>query len=61
MIMFQSKVGKFKFKSNPSPGYTHSCLKLFRVWCLAHRSFYALNYHMLACPPILHYLDYTIT
>ena len=59
--MFQSKVGTFKFKSNPSLVYTQSFLKVFRVYVYAQRSLYALTYHMLAYPPILHYLDYTIT
>ena len=34
MIMFQSKVSKFKFKSNPSLVYTHSFLKVFKLQCL---------------------------
>ena len=34
MIMFQSKVGKFKFKSNPSLVYTQFFLKVFKGWCL---------------------------
>ena len=61
MIIFQSKIGTFKFKSNPSLVYTQSFLKVFRVCVYAQRSLYALTYYMLACPSILHYLDYTIT
>ena len=59
--MFQSKVGTFKFKSNPSLVYTQSFLKVFKVCVYAEKSLYALIYHMLTCPSILHYLDYTVT
>ena len=61
MIMFQSKVGTFKFKSNPSPVYTQFFSKYLRFGVYTLKSFYALTYYMPACPPILHYLDYTIT
>ena len=61
MIMFQSKVGTFKFKSNPSPVYTQSFSKCLKFGVYTHRSLYALTYYMLACSPIFHYIDYTIT
>ena len=61
MIMFQSKVSKFKFKSNPSLVYTQSFLKVFRVCVYAQKSLYALTYYVLACPSILHYLNHAIT
>ena len=61
MIMFQSKVGTFKFKSNPHQYTLNLFSKCLRFCVYTQRSLYALTYHMLACPPILHYLDYTIT
>ena len=61
MIMFQSNVGSFKFKSYPSPVYTQSFLKVFKVWYLRSKIILCTNHHMFACPPILHYLYYTTT
>ena len=60
MIMFQSKVGTFKFKSNPSL-YTQSFLKVFKVQCLHSKIFLCTNlpYACLSTyPPLLRSHNY---
>ena len=61
MIMFQSKIGKFKFKSNLSPVYTQSFLKVFKARCLHLKiSLYTnLPYaYLFTYPPLLRLHNY---
>ena len=59
--MFQSKVTNSSLNQIPHRYTLNLFSKCLGFGVYTQRPLYAQTYHMLACPPILHYLDYTIT